>query len=78
MSDLNCSEFVELVTAFLDDALDADSERRFVDHLGQCEGCGRYLDQIRQTITTLGDLPADGLPSEARDALLSAFRDRLS
>ncbi|MGH3927442.1 MAG: anti-sigma factor family protein [Pseudonocardiaceae bacterium] len=78
MSDLNCSEFVELVTAFLDDALDADSERRFVDHLGQCEGCGRYLDQIRQTITTLGDLPADDLPSEARDALLSAFRDRLS
>ncbi|MGH9252768.1 MAG: zf-HC2 domain-containing protein, partial [Acidimicrobiales bacterium] len=38
MSHLNCSEFVELVTAFLDDALDADSERRFVDHLGQCEG----------------------------------------
>jgi len=78
VSDLNCSEFVELVTAFLDDALDADSERRFVDHLAQCEGCGRYLDQIRQTITTLGDLPADSLPTEARDVLLSAFRDRPS
>ncbi|MGH8838448.1 MAG: anti-sigma factor family protein [Jiangellaceae bacterium] len=75
MNDLDCSDFVELVTAFLDDALDADGKRRFVDHLALCEGCTRYLHQFRQTIRALGDLPIEQLPPEARDTLLAAFRD---
>jgi anti-sigma factor RsiW len=76
VSDLNCDEFVELVTAFLDDALDSDGEQRFVDHLATCDGCERYLGQFRQTIRTLGDLPAERLSSATRDALLAALRDQ--
>ena len=76
MSDLNCDEFVELVTAFVDDALDSDGKQRFVDHLAICEGCVRYLGQFRQTIRTLGDLPAERLSSETRHALLTALRDQ--
>ena len=74
MSDLDCKEFVELVTSFLDDALEPESRRRVADHLAECDGCGRYLDQVRQTIRVLGDLPAERLPPEARDALLAALR----
>jgi hypothetical protein len=76
MSDMTCRELVELVTAFLDGLLDAGAERRFVDHLAICDGCGRYLDQVRQTVCSLGDLPPDEpLPGEVRKALLDAFRD---
>jgi anti-sigma factor RsiW len=74
VNDLNSNEFVELVTGFLDGGLDAEAERRFVDHLALCEGCDRYLDQLRRTIRGLGDLPAEGRPDGARDALLNAFR----
>ena len=73
---MNCDEFVELVTAFLDGALDAEAEARLVDHLSECDGCTVYLDQFRQTIESLAELPADGLPSEARAALLAAFEER--
>jgi MFS family permease len=76
VSDLTCAEFVELVTAFLDGTLDAITERRLVDHLPNCVGCERYLDQFRQTIRMLGDLPVQSLSTEDRHALLSAFRDR--
>lgn len=72
--DLNCDEFVELVTGFLDGALDAEAERRFVDHLAGCDGCDRYLDQIRQTTRSLGSLPPESLSDEARESLLNAFR----
>lgn len=72
---MNCDEFVELVTAFLDGALDADTEGRFVDHLSICDGCERYLDQFRATMHTLGELPAANLSTEARDELLTAFRN---
>ena len=74
MSGLNCDELVELVTAYLDGGLDPATERRFVEHLAECEGCDRYLDQIRRTIAELGSLSADKLSAHARDGLLAAFR----
>ena len=74
VSDLTCVKFVELVTAFLDGALDPITERRLVDHLPNCVGCERYLDQFRQTIHTLGDLPPQSLTSKEREALLAAIR----
>lgn len=76
MSDLNCDEFVELVTAYLDGALDAQTHRRVTAHLTACDGCDRYLEQLRRTIRALGHLPADGVSEPARSALLAAFRDR--
>jgi anti-sigma factor RsiW len=76
MNDLNCDEFVELVTAYLEGELDPDTERRFVDHLALCDGCDRYLDQIRVTVQTLGELPAAGLTDARRERLLAAFRDQ--
>jgi MFS family permease len=75
VSDLSCVEFVELVTAFLDGALDPITERRLVDHLPSCTGCQRYLDQFRLTIETLGDLPPQSLSSQDREALLAPFRN---
>jgi anti-sigma factor RsiW len=75
IGELDCNEFVELVTAFLDGALDESAEARFVDHLAACDGCERYLDQFRQTIRSLRGQPAKSLPAEARESLLTAFRD---
>ena len=55
--------------------LDPDTERRFVAHLAECDGCDRYLKQIRETVTQLGHLPTEeSLSGDARDRLLSAFR----
>jgi anti-sigma factor RsiW len=71
---MKCSEFVELVTAYLEGALDPATEQRFVTHLASCDGCDRYLDQIRATVRELGHLPEQRLDPEARDRLLSAFR----
>jgi anti-sigma factor RsiW len=75
MSEQDCNELVEQVTAFLDGALEPAAERAFVDHLAICDGCTEYLDQFRRTIANLGELPPDRLPDEARDSLMSAFRD---
>lgn len=72
---MNCDEFVELVTAYLDKALDPATEQRFVEHLTECDGCDRYLDQIRTTISELGHLTPERLAPDARDQVLSAFRD---
>jgi anti-sigma factor RsiW len=79
MTDLDCDELVELVTEFLDGALDAATEARVVEHLSLCDGCTAYVAQFRATVGELGHLPAgrvDELAGPARAALLAAFRAR--
>jgi hypothetical protein len=72
---LDCDEFVELVTAYHEDALDAADRQRVLDHLDLCDGCSTYLEQIRATVRTVGDLPEPGgLPDAGRQRLLDAFR----
>lgn len=72
--ELTCKELVELVTDYLDGAMSADEQRRFDDHLASCPFCGIYLDQMRQTIRTLGRLPEESVSPAALNALLAHFR----
>jgi hypothetical protein len=76
VSDLDCREFVELVTSYLEGSMDAQAEQDFIDHLALCDGCERYLEQMRQTTESLADLPGGSIPTDARSALLGAFRSR--
>ena len=75
MADLTCQDFVELVTDYLEGALDHDAVRRFEEHLALCPGCKTYLDQMKETASRLGEIPVESLSAEARSTLLSAFRD---
>lgn len=70
---MTCEEFVELVTAYLDDTLPTDQRRAFEEHLALCPGCDRYLAQFRTTIDLLGELPQESISSPARERLLDAF-----
>jgi len=72
---VNCQTFVELVTEYLDGALDEATRRRFDEHLALCPGCADYLEQIRVTVYGLGRLSEDSLEPTYRDRLLTAFRD---
>jgi anti-sigma factor RsiW len=71
-----CDELVELITDYLDDALDEPVLDSFEGHLACCAWCGRTLDQYRTTIRTLGELPPERLSDGTRDRLMSAFRER--
>ncbi|WP_283097550.1 zf-HC2 domain-containing protein [Frankia sp. AgB32] len=72
---MNCDELVEVVTDFLDDALDAATRRRFTEHLEECDGCDAYVGQLRTTVGLTGMLREDDLRPDMRDRLLAAFRD---
>jgi anti-sigma factor RsiW len=71
---MDCNELVELVTAYLEGALDDESRARFEIHLQACDGCENYLQQFCETISTLGKIGNHQLDAAFRDRLLSAFR----
>ena len=72
---MDCNELVELVTAYLDDALDADTRARVEAHLADCEGCANYVQQFRQTVRAVGRITEDQLDPAFRSRLLDAFKN---
>jgi anti-sigma factor RsiW len=72
--EVACREIVELVTAYLDDALTPADRERFEEHLVFCDGCDMYLEQMRATILATGRLTPEPLPAELEERLLEAFR----
>jgi anti-sigma factor RsiW len=71
--ELACQEVVELVTAYVEDALDHGDRERFEEHLVFCDGCQNYVDQMRTTVRLTGRVE-DELPAELQAELLEAFR----
>jgi len=78
VADIDCIELVELVTEYLDAALSDTDRIRFEHHVEACPGCAEILEQFRAVIRTTGALrPGDatGLPPDARERMLSVFRE---
>jgi anti-sigma factor RsiW len=72
---LSCQEVVELVTDYLDGALARDEAALFEQHLNFCDGCVRYVDQIKATVETVGEAREEDIPPQAKEWLLTAFRN---
>jgi anti-sigma factor RsiW len=70
-----CQEIVELVTDYLEGALDPDMTAEVEAHLQLCDGCDTYVEQMRATIRELGAVPVETLSETAQSELLRAFRD---
>ena len=70
-----CSDFVELVTDYVEGTLSAAKRPRFEAHIAECPGCRPYLKQMRQVIRAMGRLTEDAIPESAKQTLLRAFRD---
>ena len=72
--DLVCQQVVEIVTAYLEDALSRSDRRRLEKHLSGCPLCTEYLAQIRETIKLAGRLEPDDLSPEMRSDLTEVYR----
>jgi len=71
---MTCKDFVEMVTDYLEGTMPLHKRIRFHFHLGMCLGCRIYLQQMRQSIRTLGRLPQEPIPPAIREELLRRFR----
>jgi hypothetical protein len=70
---LGCQELVELVTDYLEQALEPAELLRFEEHIAGCGNCTLYLEQLRETIRITGTITTDDLTPEAERELLAVF-----
>jgi Putative zinc-finger len=69
-----CAGVVEMVTEYLEGALDDSSRARFEGHLAGCDECATYLDQMRATIAAAGHVDVDRVAPAVLERLVAAFR----
>jgi anti-sigma factor RsiW len=72
---LTCKELVERVTDYVEGVLTSEDKERFEAHLAACDGCATYLQRMRKTIQTVGNLEEYSLSPEAKEYLLRRFRN---
>jgi len=73
-ADLVCQQAVELVSDYLDGALDRSDRKRLERHLRACANCAAYLEQMRATIAATGRITPDDLSPEALQEFTDLFR----
>ncbi len=71
---LSCREIVEIISDYLEGALDVPTRAQVEAHLAVCPGCGHYLAQMRSTVALLGQVTPETLPAETVAGLVEAFR----
>jgi anti-sigma factor RsiW len=74
LPEMPCRELVEVISDYLDGALDARDRHRFDTHLAECPPCTEYVEQFRRTIAVAGRVEPEALSPEIREDLLRAFR----
>jgi anti-sigma factor RsiW len=72
--ELVCREAVELVTDYLEGALEEGDRARLEGHLAVCPHCSEYLAQMRRTLDLLGRIEPEALEPEVQDELVALYR----
>jgi anti-sigma factor RsiW len=73
--EIPCVAMVELVTSYLEGVLTPAQHERFERHLGFCDGCDAYVEQMREVIVATGALAPEDLDPTMLNRLIAAFRD---
>ncbi|HZQ85061.1 MAG TPA: zf-HC2 domain-containing protein [Acidimicrobiales bacterium] len=70
---LACVEVVELVTDWMEGALDDDLRTELEEHLVICADCSTFARQVRLTRESLASLGPGEVPVALRDRLLALY-----
>ena len=71
---MECRAAVELMTDYLEGALDDRAVQDFESHLAVCRACTAYVAQMRSTIDVLGRLEPEQLDPQVRSELVGLYR----
>lgn len=76
---LCCEDINEFLTAYLDEELDEPLQEGFERHIADCDCCGVYLEQYRETIALIQEEEASGaeVPDELAERTLAFLREHI-
>ncbi len=75
---LTCSEFLQEMTDFLDESVDAELKERIQLHIKQCPNCFVILDTTKRTIQVYRGLEAQTIPEDVHSRLMAALDRKIA
>ncbi len=72
---VTCHELVEILTDYLEDAVEPGVRAEIERHIVICSACSHYVEQKRSTIDLLGRLAAEQPAMTPTEKLLGMFRE---
>ncbi len=76
-ADIDCQDFVEMITDYLEGVVSDDERVRIDQHLTICSGCAAALAQWKAVIDMtghLGETEVEAVDAATRAELFEAFR----
>ena len=56
---MNCNEISDKLSLYIDDELSSEEMKQVEEHLNSCENCQKVLDEYRNLISVLKNLPEE-------------------
>ncbi len=75
---LTCKEFVQELSQYLDEDIDAELRRKLETHVNNCPNCFVIFDTTKRTIQVYKGMEPQTMPNEVHDRLMAALEKRLA
>jgi len=72
---MNCSEITELISLYLDQFLDAETEKQFLMHINNCPACAIELEETKTMLKQLSMLCPVEFPSGLHDQIMAKINN---
>ncbi len=75
---LTCKQFLEELSDYLDETVDADLRARLEAHIMECPNCWVISDTTRKTIRIYRGMEPHPIPADVESRLISALEKKLA
>jgi anti-sigma factor RsiW len=72
---ISCKDITELITDYVEGVMPFTDRMSFRMHIAMCPPCKRYVEQMKLTVETTGQLPSEPLPEHVESELMTIFKD---
>ena len=75
---LTCKEFLQELSDYLDEAVDADVKAKLESHIALCPNCWVVCDTTKKTIRIYKGMEPYSIPSDIESRLMAALEKKLA
>jgi anti-sigma factor RsiW len=75
---LTCKEFLQELSDYLDENVDAEAKAKLEQHIAQCPNCWVVCDTTKRTIKIYKGMEPFSMPADVESRLLVALEKKLA
>ena len=75
---LTCKEFLQELSDYLDESVDAEAKAKLEEHIAACPNCWVVCDTAKRTIKIYKGFESYGMPADVEARLMAALDKKMA